>query len=77
MLFLKAKKQRLNKENVCCGLQMLEMFEKDDTDMQSSGPDFVPTAQYESMRKEFEELQEKFSKLQTATEASSIAEDPG
>ncbi|KAI7791348.1 putative ankyrin repeat domain-containing protein 24 [Triplophysa rosa] len=58
-------------------VQMLEMFEKDDTDMQSSGPDFVPTAQYESMRKEFEELQEKFSKVQTATEASSIAEDPG
>lgn len=56
---------------------MLEMFEKDDTDMQSSGPDFVPTAQYESLRQEFEELQEKLSKIQTATEASSIAEDPG
>lgn len=53
---------------------MLEMFEKDDTDMQSSGPDFVPTAQYESLRREFEELQEK---VQTATEASSIADDPG
>lgn len=58
-------------------VQMLEMFEKDDTDMQSSGPDFVPTAQYESLRREFEELQEKFSRVQTATEASSIAEDPG
>ncbi|KAK7126909.1 hypothetical protein R3I94_018175 [Phoxinus phoxinus] len=56
---------------------MLEMFEKDDTDMQSSGPDFVSTAQYESLRKEFEELQEKYSRTQASTEASSIAEDPG
>lgn len=56
---------------------MLEMFEKDDTDMQSSGPDFVPTAQYESLRKEFEELQEKYSRVQASTEASSIAEDTG
>ncbi|XP_073689089.1 uveal autoantigen with coiled-coil domains and ankyrin repeats protein-like [Garra rufa] len=56
---------------------MLEMFEKDDTDMQSSGPDFVPTAQYESLRREFEELQEKYSRAQASTEASSIAEDPG
>lgn len=56
---------------------MLEMFEKDDTDMQSPGPDFVSTVQYESLRKEFEELQEKYSRTQASTEASSIAEDPG
>ncbi|XP_056613801.1 LOW QUALITY PROTEIN: ankyrin repeat domain-containing protein 24 [Triplophysa dalaica] len=76
---LRKKVEELTSQNadLVLKVQMLEMFEKDDTDMQSSGPDFVPTAQYESMRKEFEELQEKFSKLQTATEASSIAEDPG
>ncbi|XP_031431249.1 ankyrin repeat domain-containing protein 24 [Clupea harengus] len=57
-------------------VQMLEMFETDDTNMQSSGPDFVPTVLYESLRKEFEELQEKYSRAQAAAEGSSI-EEPG
>ncbi|KAL7866673.1 hypothetical protein AOLI_G00144870 [Acnodon oligacanthus] len=56
-------------------VQMLEMFEKDDTDIQSSGPDFVPVAQYDSLRREFEELQEKYSRAQAAAEGSSIAEE--
>lgn len=50
---------------------MLEMFEKDDTDMQSSSSDFVPVVQYETLRKEFEALQER----QAAGEASNVAED--
>ncbi|XP_026881569.2 ankyrin repeat domain-containing protein 24 isoform X9 [Electrophorus electricus] len=59
-------------------IQMLEMFEKDDTDLQSSGPDFVPTALYDSLRREFEELQDKYSRAQAAIEGSSIAtEDTG
>ncbi|XP_056112334.1 ankyrin repeat domain-containing protein 24 isoform X2 [Rhinichthys klamathensis goyatoka] len=76
---LRRKVEELTSQNVDLVLkvQMLEMFEKDDTDMQSSGPDFVSTAQYESLRKEFEELQEKYSRTQASTEASSIAEDPG
>ncbi|XP_055072556.2 uncharacterized protein ankrd24 isoform X4 [Misgurnus anguillicaudatus] len=76
---LRRKVEELTSQNaeLVLKVQMLEMFEKDDTDMQSSGPDFVPTAQYESLRREFEELQEKLSKVQTATEASSIAEDHG
>uniref|UniRef100_A0AAQ4QZZ5 Ankyrin repeat domain 24 n=1 Tax=Gasterosteus aculeatus aculeatus TaxID=481459 RepID=A0AAQ4QZZ5_GASAC len=52
-------------------VQMLEMFEKDDTDMQSSSSDFVPVVQYETLRKEFEALQER----QAAGEASNVAED--
>ncbi|KAM9848997.1 uncharacterized protein ankrd24 [Aulostomus maculatus] len=44
-------------------VQMLEMFEKDDTDMQSASPDFVPLAQYETIRREFDALQERFSLL--------------
>ncbi|XP_072516377.1 uncharacterized protein ankrd24 isoform X1 [Salminus brasiliensis] len=56
-------------------VQMLEMFEKDDTDIQSSGPDSVPVAQYDSLRREFEELQEKYARAQAATEGSSIAEE--
>ena len=56
---------------------MLETFEKDDTDMQTSSPDFVPAVQYDSLRKEFEELQERYYQAQAATEASSIAEEPG
>ncbi|ROL40778.1 Ankyrin repeat domain-containing protein 24 [Anabarilius grahami] len=74
---LRRKVEELTSQNAELVLKMLEMFEKDDTDMQSSGPDFVPTAQYESLRKEFEELQEKYSRAQASTEASSIAEDPG
>ncbi|XP_041912353.1 ankyrin repeat domain-containing protein 24 [Alosa sapidissima] len=57
-------------------VQMLEMFEKDDTNMETSGPDFVPTVLYESLRKEYEELQEKYSCAQAAAEASSI-DEPG
>ncbi|XP_076134466.1 uncharacterized protein LOC143116947 isoform X2 [Alosa pseudoharengus] len=57
-------------------VQMLEMFEKDDTNMETSGPDFVPTVLYESLRKEYEELQEKYSRAQAAAEASSI-DEPG
>ncbi|KAM7388304.1 hypothetical protein PAMP_024490 [Pampus punctatissimus] len=49
-------------------VQMLEMFEKDDTDMQSSSPDFVPIAQYDTIRKEFEALQERFSQAQASDE---------
>ncbi|XP_062280262.1 ankyrin repeat domain-containing protein 24 [Scomber scombrus] len=56
-------------------VQMLEMFEKDDTDMQSSSPDFVPIAQYETIRKELEALQERFSKAQASDEASSVVEE--
>ncbi|XP_016327173.1 ankyrin repeat domain-containing protein 24-like [Sinocyclocheilus anshuiensis] len=76
---LRRKVEEMTSQNadLVLKVQMLEMFEKDDTDMQSSGPDFVPTAQYESLRREFEELQEKYSRAQASTEASSIAEDPG
>ncbi|XP_042605488.1 ankyrin repeat domain-containing protein 24 [Cyprinus carpio] len=76
---LRRKVEELTSQNadLVLKVQMLEMFEKDDTAMQSSGPDFVPTAQYESLRREFEELQEKYSRGQASTEASSIAEDPG
>ncbi|KAK7889731.1 hypothetical protein WMY93_025291 [Mugilogobius chulae] len=52
---------------------MLEMFEKDDTDMQITSPDSVPLAQYETLRKEFESLQERLSQLQSADESSSAA----
>uniref|UniRef100_A0A3Q3R816 Uncharacterized protein n=1 Tax=Monopterus albus TaxID=43700 RepID=A0A3Q3R816_MONAL len=58
-------------------VQMLEMFEKDDTDMQTSSPDFVPLAQYETLMKEFEALQERFSQAQASDEASSVAEEQG
>ncbi|KAG5851312.1 hypothetical protein ANANG_G00091830 [Anguilla anguilla] len=57
-------------------VQMLETFEKA-TDLQSSSPDFVPTVQYDSLRKEFEGLQERLLRAQAATEASSIAEEHG
>lgn len=56
-------------------LQMLEMFEKDDTDVQTSSSDFVPIAQYESLRKEYEELQERFSKAQASDDTTSMAEE--
>ncbi|XP_046871064.1 ankyrin repeat domain-containing protein 24 [Hypomesus transpacificus] len=58
-------------------VQMLEMFEKDDTDMQSSSSDFVPMAQYEGLRKEFEALQERYSQSQASAEASSTAGEEG
>ncbi|KAF3834848.1 hypothetical protein F7725_027406 [Dissostichus mawsoni] len=56
-------------------VQMLEMFEKDDTDMQTSSTDFVPIVQYETLRKEFEVLQERLSAAQASDEASSVAEE--
>ncbi|KAM9357921.1 uncharacterized protein ankrd24 [Symphorus nematophorus] len=58
-------------------VQMLEMFEKDDTDMQTSSSDFVPIAQYETLRKEFEALQERLSQAQASDEASSMADERG
>ncbi|XP_074491579.1 uncharacterized protein ankrd24 isoform X3 [Sebastes fasciatus] len=58
-------------------VQMLEMFEKDDTDMQTSSSDFVPLVQYETLRKEFEALQERLSQAQASDEASSMAEERG
>ncbi|XP_036971234.1 ankyrin repeat domain-containing protein 24 isoform X2 [Acanthopagrus latus] len=58
-------------------VQMLEMFEKDDTDMQTSSSDFVPLVQYETLRKEFEALQERLSQAQASDEASSVAEERG
>uniref|UniRef100_A0A3P8U9R2 Ankyrin repeat domain 24 n=1 Tax=Amphiprion percula TaxID=161767 RepID=A0A3P8U9R2_AMPPE len=56
-------------------VQMLEMFEKDDTDMQTSTSDFVPIAQYETLRTEFEALQERLSQAQASDEASNVAGD--
>ncbi|GAA6221519.1 ankyrin repeat domain-containing protein 24 isoform X1 [Lates japonicus] len=58
-------------------VQMLEMFEKDDTDMQTSSPDSVPLAQYETLRKEFEALQEQLSQAQDSDKASCVAEECG
>ncbi|XP_056234261.1 ankyrin repeat domain-containing protein 24 isoform X1 [Seriola aureovittata] len=58
-------------------VQMLEMFEKDDTDMQTASTDSVPLAQYETLRKEFEALQERLSLAQASEEASSVAEQCG
>ncbi|XP_047231295.1 ankyrin repeat domain-containing protein 24 isoform X2 [Girardinichthys multiradiatus] len=56
-------------------VQMLEMFEKDDTDMQTTSPDSVPITQYETLRKEFEALQERFSEAQASMEACSISDE--
>ncbi|XP_077573135.1 uncharacterized protein ankrd24 [Stigmatopora nigra] len=58
-------------------VQMLEMFEKDDTDMQSPGADFVPIAQYETIRKEFEALQERFAQARKSDGISSEAGECG
>ncbi|KAK0149566.1 Ankyrin repeat domain-containing protein 24 [Merluccius polli] len=57
-------------------VQMLEMFEKDDTDMQSSSPDFVPLVQYETLRKELEALQDRLSQAQRSQEASNVSQEP-
>lgn len=54
---------------------MLEMFEKDDTDMQASSSDSVPLVQYETLRKELEDLQERFAQAQACHEVSSMAEE--
>ncbi|TSM20262.1 Ankyrin repeat domain-containing protein 24 [Bagarius yarrelli] len=51
-------------------VQMLEMFEKDDTD---SGLDFVPMSVYDSLKREFEKLQQRYTE---ATKNSSTAEEP-
>uniref|UniRef100_A0A8C5F0V0 Ankyrin repeat domain 24 n=1 Tax=Gouania willdenowi TaxID=441366 RepID=A0A8C5F0V0_GOUWI len=53
-------------------VQMLEMFEKDDTDTQASSSDFVSIAQYETLRKEFESLQERLSDAQSLEDAPSM-----
>ncbi|XP_077463714.1 uncharacterized protein ankrd24 [Stigmatopora argus] len=58
-------------------VQMLEMFEKDDTDMQSPGADFVPIAQYETIRKEFEALQERFAQVRKSDGISSEVGERG
>ncbi|XP_053286145.1 ankyrin repeat domain-containing protein 24 [Pleuronectes platessa] len=58
-------------------VQMLEMFEKDDTDMQTSSPDSVPLAQYQTLRKEFESLQERLSQAQASDGTCSVAEERG
>nr|XP_054586064.1 ankyrin repeat domain-containing protein 24 isoform X2 [Nothobranchius furzeri] len=58
-------------------VQMLEMFEKDDTDMQAAGPDSVPLVQYETLRKEFEVIQERLSQAQASLEDSRVAEELG
>ncbi|CAB1324365.1 unnamed protein product [Coregonus sp. 'balchen'] len=47
----------LQNQELVLKVQMLEMFEKDDTDMQTSGPDFVPMALYDSLRRECEEVE--------------------
>ncbi|KAM9461432.1 uncharacterized protein ankrd24 [Clarias gariepinus] len=55
-------------------VQMLEMFEKDDTDFHDSGLDVVPVTLYDALKREFEKLQEQFTR---ATKRSNAAEDPG
>ncbi|KAA8589966.1 hypothetical protein FQN60_013331 [Etheostoma spectabile] len=67
----------LHNSELALKVQMLEMFEKDETDMQTSSSDFVPIVQYETLRKEFEALQERFSQAQASYEASSVAEEGG
>ncbi|XP_062869481.1 ankyrin repeat domain-containing protein 24 [Trichomycterus rosablanca] len=59
-------------------VQMLELFEKDDTDMQSSTLAFVSMSTYDSLRREFEQLQEKYISAQNSTEGLAIAKNfPG
>nr|XP_046246993.1 ankyrin repeat domain-containing protein 24 isoform X1 [Scatophagus argus] len=74
---LRKQIEELTSENseLALKVQMLEMFEKDDTDMQTSSSDFVPIVRYETLRKEFEALQERFSQAQASDEASSAAEE--
>ncbi|XP_061154234.1 ankyrin repeat domain-containing protein 24 [Syngnathus typhle] len=76
---LHQKIEELTSQNVelVLKVQMLEMFEKDDTNMESPGADFVPIAQYETIRKEFEALQERFSLAQAANEESGEVEECG
>ncbi|XP_077441294.1 uncharacterized protein ankrd24 [Vanacampus margaritifer] len=76
---LQQKIEELTSQNaeLVLKVQMLEMFEKDDTDMQSPGADFVPVAQYETMRKEFEALQERFSQAQMSNGESGEVEERG
>ncbi|XP_061832291.2 uncharacterized protein ankrd24 [Nerophis lumbriciformis] len=56
-------------------VQVMEMFEKDDTDMQNPGPEFVPLVQYEGIRKELEALQERLTQAQTSNRASSVPQE--
>ncbi|KAM9762679.1 uncharacterized protein ankrd24 [Menidia menidia] len=56
-------------------VQMLETFEKDDTDMQAASSVSVPLVQYETLRKEFEALQDRLSQARALEEASSVAGD--
>nr|XP_061790407.1 ankyrin repeat domain-containing protein 24-like [Nerophis lumbriciformis] len=74
---LHQKIEELTSENaeLVLKVQMLEMFEKDDTDMQNPGADFVPIAQYETIRKEFEALQERFSEARKSSGVSSEVEE--
>ncbi|KAM9831797.1 uncharacterized protein ankrd24 [Neosynchiropus ocellatus] len=58
-------------------VQMMEMFEKDDTDMQSASPDSVPLAQYETIRQELETLQERFSQMKTSEERGEEKSEEG
>ncbi|XP_072556026.1 uncharacterized protein ankrd24 isoform X1 [Paramormyrops kingsleyae] len=76
---LEALVEKLTAQNteLVLKVKMLETFEKDDTDMQSSGPDFVPTVLYDSLRKEFDELQERYSQAQAVAEASSVTGEQG
>ncbi|XP_024135242.1 ankyrin repeat domain-containing protein 24 isoform X2 [Oryzias melastigma] len=57
-------------------VQMLEMFEKDDTDMQATSTDSVPLAQYQTLRKEYEVLQERLAQEQASDGDSTAAEEP-
>ncbi|KAF6726419.1 Ankyrin repeat domain-containing protein 24 [Oryzias melastigma] len=57
-------------------LKMLEMFEKDDTDMQATSTDSVPLAQYQTLRKEYEVLQERLAQEQASDGDSTAAEEP-
>ena len=43
--------------------------------MQTTSSDSVPLVQYETLRKEFEALQERLSQAQALEEASSVAEE--
>ncbi|XP_069550737.1 ankyrin repeat domain-containing protein 24 [Brachyistius frenatus] len=74
---LRKQIEELTSENseLILKVQMLEMFEKDDTDIQTCSPDVIPIVQYETLRKEFEALQERLSQAQASDEASSVAEE--
>ncbi|MBN3323024.1 ANR24 protein, partial [Atractosteus spatula] len=59
-------------------VQMLETYEKDDTEMESSaGEDFIPAILYDSLKKEFDELQDRYSQAQAEAEACGEAGEAG